>query len=71
MFRLAALGHARTSQMAEISGLPMLHDIDADYSPWYVKLARIIRDKMESEQYKRELSSPPAISPMNTRRHLG
>jgi hypothetical protein len=33
MFRLAALGHARTSQMAEISDLPMLHDIDADYSP--------------------------------------
>ena len=26
--------------MADISDLPMLHDIDADYSPQYVKLAR-------------------------------
>jgi len=38
--------------MADISDLPMLHDIDADYSPQYVKLARIIRDKIESGQYK-------------------
>jgi hypothetical protein len=28
--------------MADISDLPMLHDIDADYSPQYVKLARIL-----------------------------
>jgi hypothetical protein len=34
--------------MDAISDLPMLHDIDADYSPQYVKLARIIRDKIES-----------------------
>lgn len=34
--------------MTEISDLPMLHDIDADYSPQYVKLARILRDKIES-----------------------
>jgi len=27
--------------MADISDLPMLHDIDADYTPQYVKLARI------------------------------
>jgi DNA-binding GntR family transcriptional regulator len=39
--------------MAEISDLPMLHDIDADYSPQYVKLARILRDKIESGKYKR------------------
>jgi hypothetical protein len=31
-----------------ISGLPVLDDIDADYSPQYVKLARIIRDKITS-----------------------
>jgi DNA-binding GntR family transcriptional regulator len=37
--------------MEAISDLPMLHDIDADYSPQYVKLARIIRSKIESGQY--------------------
>jgi DNA-binding FadR family transcriptional regulator len=37
--------------MGAISDLPMVHDIDADYSPQYVKLARIIRDKIESGQY--------------------
>ena len=38
--------------MEAISDLPMLHDIDADYSPQYVKLARILRDKINSGQYK-------------------
>jgi DNA-binding GntR family transcriptional regulator len=36
-----------------ISDLPMLNDIDADYSPQYVKLARILRDKIESDEHKR------------------
>jgi DNA-binding GntR family transcriptional regulator len=31
----------------------MLHDIDADYTPQYVKLARILRDKIESGEYQR------------------
>src|SRR6266702_870529 len=39
--------------MADISDLPMLHDIDADYSPQYGKLARVLRDKIESGQYRR------------------
>ena len=39
--------------MAYISDLPMLHDIDADYTPQYVKLARILRDKIESGKYDR------------------
>ena len=39
--------------MADIADLPMLHDIDADYSPQYVKLARILRDKIESGHYCR------------------
>jgi DNA-binding GntR family transcriptional regulator len=39
--------------MAEISDLPMLHDIDADYSPQYVKLARVLRNKIEVGEYKR------------------
>ena len=34
--------------MQAISDLPMLHDIDADYTPQYIKLARVIRDKIES-----------------------
>jgi DNA-binding GntR family transcriptional regulator len=40
--------------MADITELPMLHDIDADYSPQYVKLARILRDKIESGEYRRD-----------------
>jgi DNA-binding GntR family transcriptional regulator len=39
--------------MADISDLPMLHDIDADYTPQYVKLARILRAKIESGEYQR------------------
>jgi DNA-binding transcriptional MocR family regulator len=34
-----------------ISDLPMLNDIDADYTPQYVKLARVLRDKIESGEY--------------------
>jgi len=32
--------------MQAISDLPMLHDMDADYTPQYVKLASVIRDKI-------------------------
>lgn len=38
--------------MEAISDLPMLHDMDADYSPQYVKLARIVRDKIKVGRYK-------------------
>jgi DNA-binding GntR family transcriptional regulator len=38
--------------MADIADLPMLHDIDADYTPQYVKLARVLRDTIESGQYQ-------------------
>jgi len=38
--------------MAGIAELPMLHDIDADYSPQYVKLARILRAKIKSGEYR-------------------
>ena len=37
--------------MDAISDLPMHNDIDADYSPPYVKLARVVRAKIESGQY--------------------
>jgi hypothetical protein len=46
--------------MEAISDLPMLNDIDADYSPQYVKLARIIRGKIKSGQYKRGDPVPAA-----------
>lgn len=36
-----------------ISDLPMLNDIEADYSPQYVKLARSIRDKIKSGELSR------------------
>jgi DNA-binding GntR family transcriptional regulator len=39
--------------MAAISDLPVPHDMDADYSPQYVKLARVLRDKIKSGNLKR------------------
>ena len=53
--------------MADISDLPMLHDIDADYSPQYVKLARILRGKIESGQYPGATSCQPPTWPASTR----
>jgi DNA-binding GntR family transcriptional regulator len=46
--------------MADISDLPMLHDIDADYSPQYVKLARILRGKIVAGEYRRGDNLPAA-----------
>ena len=46
--------------MADISDMPMLHDIDADYSPQYVKLARILRDKIEAGEYQPDDILPAA-----------
>jgi DNA-binding GntR family transcriptional regulator len=43
-----------------ISDLPMLDDMDADYTPQYVKLARIIRGKIESGDYKHGNPIPAA-----------
>ena len=37
--------------MNAIADLPMLNDMDADYSPQYVKLARILRTKIQAGQY--------------------
>ena len=45
--------------MEAISDLPMLDDMDADYSPQYVKLARILRDKIESGHYQHGTTCPP------------
>jgi DNA-binding GntR family transcriptional regulator len=38
--------------MADISDLPMLHDIDADYTPQYVKLARILRSRIQAGEFQ-------------------
>jgi len=46
--------------MADISDLPMLHDVDDEYSPQYAKLARILRDKIESGEYRRGDMLPAA-----------
>ena len=46
--------------MAGIADLPMLHDIDADYSPQYVKLARVLRGKIEAGEYRRGHILPAA-----------
>jgi DNA-binding GntR family transcriptional regulator len=43
-----------------ISDLPMLHDMDADYSPQYVKLARILREKITSGEYQHDDPLPAA-----------
>jgi DNA-binding transcriptional regulator YhcF (GntR family) len=48
-----ARGHHEEGATVEaISDLPMLNDIDADYAPQYVKLARILRTKIDSGEYK-------------------
>jgi DNA-binding GntR family transcriptional regulator len=49
-----------------ISDLPMHNDIDADYSPQYIKLARIVRGKIESGAYKR---GDPVLSAGLAREH--
>jgi DNA-binding transcriptional MocR family regulator len=45
--------------MADISDLPMLHDID-DYSPQHVRHARALRGKIESGQYRQGDMLPAA-----------
>ena len=53
--------------MAGISDLPMLHDIDADYSPQYVKLARILRGKSSPASTAAATSCQPPTWPASTR----
>jgi DNA-binding GntR family transcriptional regulator len=58
--------------MEAISDLPMLDDMDADYSPQYVKLARILRDKIESGQYQHgdRLPSPDLMREYAVSEHV-
>ena len=44
--------------MEAISDLPMLHDMDADYAPQYVKLARVLRDKITRGVLRRPAALP-------------
>ena len=44
--------------MTAISDLPVPHDMDADYSPQYVKLARVLRDKIKSGDLKHGAALP-------------
>ena len=46
------------SPMEAISDLPMIHDMDVDYSPQYVKLARILREKIKGGDLKRPAPLP-------------
>ena len=55
---LARQEHARdprgsAAKAEAISDLPMLNDMDADYSPQYVKLARILRGKIKTGELAR------------------
>ena len=47
--------------MEAIADLPMLNDIDADYSPQYVKLARILRDKIKAGEYPHGARLPAGV----------
>ena len=47
--------------MEAIADLPMLNDIDADYSPQYVKLARILRTKIEAGEYQHGAKLPANV----------
>jgi hypothetical protein len=49
-----------------IADLPMLNGIDADYSPQYVKLARILRAKIEAGERKHATPCPPPTSHRST-----
>lgn len=46
--------------MQAISDLPMVDDIDADYTPQYVKLARILRARIESGHHQKGDALPVA-----------
>lgn len=38
--------------MTPLSALPLPNDLDADYSPAFIKLARLLRDQIRSGGYK-------------------
>lgn len=38
--------------MTPLSAIPMPNDLDADYSPAFIKLARLLRDQIRSGEYR-------------------
>jgi hypothetical protein len=53
--------HEEGATVEAITDLPMLNDIDADYAPQYVKLARILRTTIESGGHKHGDRVPAAV----------
>jgi DNA-binding transcriptional MocR family regulator len=48
--------------MTPLSELPMPNDMDADYSPAFMRLARMLRDQIRTGQYKPGDKLPPSAS---------
>ena len=48
--------------MTPLSAIPMPNDMDADYSPAFIKLARLLRDQIRSGEYKHGDELPPSNS---------
>lgn len=48
--------------MTPLSAVPMPNDLDADYSPAFIKLARLLRDQIRSGEYKPGDELPPSNS---------
>ena len=48
--------------MTPLSAIPMPNDLDADYSPAFIKLARLLRDQIRSGEYKHGDELPPSNS---------
>jgi len=46
--------------MTPLSAIPMPNDLDADYSPALIKLARLLRDQIRSGKYKHGDELPPS-----------
>ena len=46
--------------MTPLSAIPMPNDLDADYSPAFIKLARLLRDQIRSGEYKPGDELPPS-----------
>ena len=44
--------------MEAISDLPVFDDMDADYSPQYLKLAHVLRDNIESGHHRYGTTCP-------------
>jgi GntR family transcriptional regulator len=46
--------------MTPLSAIPLRNDLDADYSPAFIKLARLLREQIRSGEYKPGDELPPS-----------